>query len=79
MTNKAGQTLKVGLEGFKGNTPPILKVIYRSLMALISVWAIVQPAFPEIPQAAVHLVDKICMLGLPLFYAVSQSFGYTKD
>lgn len=79
MTNQQGKVLQVGTAAaLKGNTPKALKTTYRILMGVVGVWGIVSPQFPEIPAATAHVIDRICIIGLPIFYMVCQTFGWTK-
>jgi len=78
MTNVKGDTLQFGVNGLKGNTPKSLKAIYRGLMGVTAIWAIVQPQFPEIPEVAVSVINRLCLIGGPVFYAFCQMFGWTK-
>ena len=79
MKNTEGKVLQVGtLAALSGNTPKGMKVTYRILMGVVGVWGIVSPQFPEIPAATAHLIDRLCIIGLPTFYMVCQMFGWTK-
>lgn len=78
MTNTVGDTLAFGAKGLKGNTPKSLKTIYRVLMGLTAIWALIQPQFPEIPEHAASVINRLCLIGGPVFYAVCQMFGWTK-
>lgn len=70
--------IKVGLAGLRNQTPAALKVSYRTLMGLVAIWAIIQPAFPEIPEHTVSVINRICALVTPLYYAVCQMVGVEK-
>jgi hypothetical protein len=73
------QVLKFGAEGLKGETPPILKIIYRWLLALLSIWQLIDVQFPEIPDNTASLISRILAIGVPILYFVSKAFGYVNE
>lgn len=70
------QTLKFGAEGIKGTTPPLLKTIYRWLLAALAIWQVINITFPEINDVTASLISRILDIGVPILYAVSNAFGY---
>ena len=70
------QTLKFGAEGIKGTTPPILKTIYRWLLAALAIWQLINITFPEINDVIASYVSRVLDIGVPILYAVSNAFGY---
>jgi len=76
MDNK---TLKFGLQGFEGTTPPTLKIIYRWLLAALAIWQVINITFPEINDVTASLISRILDIGVPILYAVSNAFGYVDE
>lgn len=70
------QTLKFGAEGIKGTTPPLLKTIYRWLLAALAIWQLINITFPEINDVIASYVSRVLDIGVPILYAVSNAFGY---
>jgi len=70
------QTLKFGVQGFEGTTPPTLKIIYRFFMAALAIWQLINLTFPEINDVIASYVSRILDIGVPILYAVSNAFGY---
>lgn len=70
--------VKFGLQHMGNETPAILKKIYRILMGVIAIWGLIAPQFPEIPTHLVDVVNRICVVGLPIFYTICNMFGYDK-
>ena len=73
------QTLKFGAEGIKGTTPPLLKTIYRWLLAALAIWQVINITFPEINDVTASLISRILDIGVPILYAVSNAFGYVPN
>ena len=70
------QTLKFGVQGFEGTTPPTLKIIYRFFMAALAIWQLINLTFPEINDVVASYVSRVLDIGVPILYAVSNAFGY---
>lgn len=71
--------IEVGtVQAFRNDVPAPIKIVYRTLMGMVAIWAIVAPQFPEIPEHLAHVIDRVCLIGLPVFYAVCQAFGIQK-
>lgn len=79
MSNEQGQELKVlSVAGLAGETPKAVKVAYRTLMGLGLCWGILQSSFPEIPAHTADVINRLVLVGIPLIYAVCQTFGWKK-
>lgn len=76
MNNK---TLKFGVQGFEGTTPPTLKIIYRFFMAALAIWQLINITFPEINDVIASYVSRVLDIGVPILYAVSNAFGYVDE
>jgi hypothetical protein len=75
----SNQVLKFGTEGIKGTTPPILKTIYRWLLAALAIWQVINITFPEINDVLASYVSRVLDIGVPILYAVSNAFGYVNQ
>jgi len=79
MENAQGQEIKgLSLEGLKGTTPKGIKTAYRTLMGIAMCWGVIQPQFPEIPEHTVSVINRLVVVGVPLIYAICQTFGWSK-
>lgn len=58
------------------NTPSAIKRIYQILGLLSTIWIIISPNFPEIPEHTQNIVLRLIGASNAVIYAICQAFGY---
>jgi len=71
-----GKSIQFGIEQLSNPTPKNVKVIFRAILYLSAVWAVMSPSLTEISPTILASVNKYLLLGTAVINVTIQFFGW---
>lgn len=76
ITNKSGDTLVTGTQALNQPTPMMLRYIFRAVLYLSTLWALLAPVMTDIPEPTQLLINKYLLLGNTIISGTIKFFGW---
>lgn len=71
-----GKTIQFGPGQLNNPTPKNIKIIFRTVLYLAAVWAVMSPSLTELPPAVLAVINKYLLLGTAVINVSIQFFGW---
>jgi len=71
-----GKTIQFGVGQLDNPTPKNVKLIFRAILYLSAVWAVMSPSLTEISPAILASINKYLLLGTAIINVTIQFFGW---
>lgn len=71
-----GKTIQFGVAQLNNPTPKNIKIIFRTILYLSAVWAVMSPSLTEIPANVLAMMNKYLLLGTAVINVSIQFFGW---
>ena len=72
----AGKTVAFGTDQLTNPTPVFIKNIFRAVLYLSALWAVISPSVTEIPADTLAVINKYLLLGNAVINVTIKFFGY---
>lgn len=76
ITNKDGDKLVVGAQALNSPTPMMLRYVFRGVLYLSTMWALLAPVMTDIPEHTQLLINKYLLLGNTIISGTIKFFGW---
>ena len=71
-----GKTVQFGVDQLGNPTPTKAKVVFRIVLYISALWAVISPSITELPADTLATINKYVLLGNALVNATIQFFGW---
>lgn len=71
-----GKTVQFGIGQFSNPTPTVAKQIFRAILYLSAIWAVVMPMITELPETTIAVINKYMLLGVAVVNVTIKFFGW---
>lgn len=71
-----GKTVQFGLDQFANPTPSAAKYIFRAVLYLSALWAVIMPMVTELPETTIAVINKYMLLGNAIINVTIKFFGW---
>jgi hypothetical protein len=76
LARSQGKTIKIGWNQLNNPTPEIAKIVFRIILYISALWAMVSPAITEIDPATLATVNKYLLLANGVVNVTIRFFGW---
>jgi hypothetical protein len=74
-----GKTVQFGIGQFANPTPHPAKVVFRIILYLSAIWAVISPSVTELPAHTLASIDKYLLLANAIINVTIKFFGWDYD
>lgn len=74
-----GKSIKFGLAQFNNPTPTIVKNVFRTILYLSAIWAVISQSVTELPAHTLASIDKYLLLANAVINVTIKFFGWDFD
>lgn len=71
-----GKTVQFGLSQLVNPTPSAAKYVFRTILYLSAIWAVIMPTVTELPEATIAAINKYMLLGNAVINVTIKFFGW---
>ena len=71
-----GKTVQFGIDQLSNPTPSIAKYIFRTILYLSAIWAVIMPTVTELPETTIAAINKYMLLGNAVINVTIKFFGW---
>ncbi len=71
-----GKSIKFGVAQLSNPTPKNVKIMFRTILYLSAIWAVMSPSLTELPPNVLASVNKYLLLGTAVINVTIQFFGW---
>lgn len=71
-----GKTVQFGLSQFANPTPTLAKQIFRTILYLSAIWAVIMPMVTELHPDTIATINKYMLLGNAVVNVTIKFFGW---
>lgn len=71
-----GKTVQFGIDQLSNPTPSIAKYIFRTILYLSAIWAVIMPTVTELPPDTIAAINKYMLLGNAVINVTIKFFGW---
>lgn len=72
----AGKTVQFGLDQLNNPTPVYAKQVFRAILYLSALWAVISPSVTELPAHTLASIDKYLLLANAIINVTIKFFGW---
>jgi hypothetical protein len=72
----AGKTVSFGTDQLNNPTPVFIKNIFRLVLYLSALWAVIAPSITELDAGTLAMINKYLLLGVAVVNITIKFFGY---